>query len=120
LGLFFSVILSVTGSGGSIFLLILLMLALVIGGLSAVPLRGSFMAQAHAKRIETVRRAYLAQLSKAAADQVAFGRQMRLDAVAPFLRMVESQLVQADAVKAELAAHGNTLTALEAELGKLR
>ncbi len=110
-----------TGADAGVWLLSALMvLALIIGGASLMPLRGALMANAYARRMEAIRRAYQEALRKAADEQLNYGRQLRQDAVAPFLRMVEAQLAQADAVKAELAQREQALTALEAELGTLR
>lgn len=121
ISLFLIVTAAATGADAGVWLLaVLMLLALVLGGISVMPLRGMFMANAYARRMEAVRTSYQDVLGKAAADQIAYGRQMRQDAVAPFLRMVESQLSQADAVKAELAQHEQALTALESELGTLR
>ncbi|MCE7948378.1 MAG: hypothetical protein DYG88_13220 [Chloroflexi bacterium CFX4] len=121
ISLFLIVTAAATGADAGVWLLsVLMLLALVLGGISVMPLRGMFMANAYARRMEAVRTGYQDVLGKAAADQIAYGRQMRQDAVAPFLRMVESQLSQADAVKAELAQREQALTALEAELGTLR
>ena len=78
------------------------------------------MASAHARRMQGVKTAYLDTLGKAATEQIAYGRQMRQDSVAPFMRMVEAQVAQSDVVKSELAGHERALTALEAELGTLR
>lgn len=121
IGIFLIVITTATGAQAGVWLLSALMvLALIIGGVSVMPLRGALMANAYARRMDAVRRAYQDALSKAAAEQLDYGRQLRQDAVAPFLRMVESQLTQAEALRAELAQREQALTALEAELGTLR
>lgn len=121
IGGFLIVTAAATGADAGVWLLsVLMVLALLIGGASLMPLRGMFMANAYARRVEAARRAYQDALGKAVAEQIAYGRQLRQDAVAPFLRMVEAQLAQADAVKAELAERERALTALEAELGTLR
>ncbi|MBO9310605.1 MAG: hypothetical protein J7551_12565, partial [Chloroflexi bacterium] len=110
-----------TGAEAGVWLLSLLMvLALLIGGVSVMPLRGALMANAYVRRMDAVRRAYQDALSKAAAEQIAYGQRLRQDAVAPFLRMIESQLAQANALRAELAQREQALAALEAELSTLR
>jgi predicted GTPase len=121
IGGFLIVTAAATGAEAGVWLLsVLMVLALIIGGMSVMPLRGALMANAYARRMDAVRRAYQDALSKAAAEQIAYGQRLRQDAVAPFLRMVESQLAQADALRAELAQREQALTALEAELGTLR
>jgi predicted GTPase len=121
IGGFLIVTAAATGAEAGVWLLsVLMVLALIIGGMSVMPLRGALMANAYARRMDAVRRAYQDALSKAAAEQIAYGERLRQDAVAPFLRMVESQLAQADALRAELAQREQALTALEAELGTLR
>lgn len=121
IGGFLIAVAAATSAELGVWLLALLMvLALIIGGASAMPLRGAFMANAYARRMDAARRAYQDTLSKAVAEQIAYGRQLRQDAVAPFLRMVETQVAQADAIKAELAEREKALTALEAELSALR
>ncbi|MFQ3534475.1 MAG: dynamin family protein [Aggregatilineales bacterium] len=110
-----------TGADAGVWLLSVLMVsALIVGGMSVMPLRGAWMANAYRERMDAARRAYQDTLSKAASEQIAYGRQLRQDAVAPFLRMIESQLAQADALKTELAEREKALTALEAELAALR
>jgi small GTP-binding protein len=121
IGLALFIMFTAAGAEGSAWaLLMVAIIALFFGGLAVIPLRGAVMENAHAARVRAVRTAYLDILAKAASDQVAYGRQMRQDAVAPFMRMVEAQVAHADGIKAELAAHEQHLTALEAELGTLR
>jgi small GTP-binding protein len=118
--LFFLAITTGGGDAGAWALLMFVMILLIFGGLAVMPVRGTLMASAHARRMQAVKTAYLDTLGKAATEQVAYGRQMRQDAVAPFMRMVEAQVAQSDVVKSELAGHERALTALEAELGTLR
>jgi small GTP-binding protein len=120
-GLLMMVALAASGKeSGLVALLMVIILGLALGGLALVPLRGAVMENAHANRVRTVKTEYATILAKAAALQVGYGRQMRQDAVAPFMRMVQAQVAQADQVKGELAAHEQKLTVLESELGDLR
>ncbi len=112
--------LSATNQGGASGLVALVALVLMIGGLAALPLRGAWLAAAHGRRIDAIKAEYLDTLHKAAADQIAFGKQMRQDAVAPFIRMVEAQLSQSDQLKSELSAHTTALTEIEREIGSLK
>lgn len=106
--------------GGTLLLLMAAILILLFGGLAVIPVRGLLMENTYASRLRSVKTEFSGVLSKAAADQIAFGRQMRQDAIAPFTRMVETQISQADQVKLELAAREQALTVLETELGKLK
>jgi small GTP-binding protein len=105
-------------SGGAV-LAVLMGFALAVGGMALIPLRGWLMKNAHARRVASIKDEYLETLNKAASDQMAYGRQLRGDAVAPFLRMVETQISQVDQVRAELENHSRSLSDFEAELGNL-
>src|SRR5260221_227228 len=59
-------------------------------------------------------------LNRVAQQQIAAGAQMRADAVAPFMRLVEAQVSQIDQVRGELESHEQSLLALEKELSALR
>jgi GTP-binding protein EngB required for normal cell division len=105
--------------GGARSTTVLLMIVLFIGAITLMPIRGILMRAAYGRRMVVAKAEFATALAKFGNDQIAYGRQLRLDAVAPFLRMVETQIGQVDAVKAELLSHETTLTALEAELGGL-
>lgn len=121
-GIFLFVVLAGTQADGGawVLVLLLLVLALIFGGFAMLPLRSAAMQRAHAGRVRAVMREYNDMLGKAAGEQIAYGRRLRQDAVAPFLRMVEAQVTQVDIVKNELVAHEKALVALEAEVGRLR
>jgi small GTP-binding protein len=108
------------GDGGTWLLMVVLPVVLVIGGVTLMPLRGVIMQRAYANTLKAVQKAFDERIKKAAADQIGFGKQMRQDAIAPFLRMVEAQLSEADAVKTALNGHAQALTGLESELGTLK
>jgi small GTP-binding protein len=93
---------------------------LMLVGLLVMPLVGKLVERGHAARLRVVKDDYVARLDKTAQEQIAYGKQMRLDAVAPFMRLVETQLTQIDALKLELEAHQQAITSLEKELGLLR
>lgn len=108
------------GEGGAWLLMVLLTAVLIVGGITAMPLRGLIMQRRYAATLKDVQKAFSEHIKKAAVEQIGFGRQMRQDAIAPFLRMVEAQLSEADAVKNALSGHTQALTTLEAELGTLK
>jgi hypothetical protein len=85
----------------------------------AMPVRGMLMARAFAERLETVKAELTAALRRAADGQIASGSRLRQDAVTPFLRLVESQTIQADEVETALAKHQQILADLEKELAAL-
>jgi hypothetical protein len=93
---------------------------LMLGGLLLTPLRGRLLERSYARRMREVKDDYLQLLEKTAARQIEFGRQLRLDAVAPFMRLVDSQITQIDGLKKELETHQQALTGLEKELGLLK
>jgi small GTP-binding protein len=96
------------------------MLIFMLAGLLVVPLAGKLLERGYAARMRAVKEEYAQQLDKAAQEQIAYGKQMRLDAVAPFMRLVETQVTQIDGLKTELESHQQTITGLEKELGLLR
>lgn len=95
-------------------------LVLMLAGLVAVPLVGRLLERGYADRLRAIKGDYLGLLDQAAQRQIAYGKQMRLDAVAPFMRLVETQVTQIDALKLELEAHQQAITGLEKELGLLK
>jgi small GTP-binding protein len=113
--------LALAGSqGGSWLLLPAAVIALGLGGSALIPLRGWLMEQAYGQRLVVIKAELEQLVERAASQQIAFGTQMRNDAVAPFMRLVETQIAQVDETKAALDAHQQALIALERELGELR
>jgi small GTP-binding protein len=106
--------------GGAVLILFLVVLFLLFAGLAFVPLRGLLMQNAYAQRMRVHKQQFQDALKRGADQQVAFGKQMRQDAVAPFMRLVDAQVSQVDTLKKELDAHETGITALEKELGNLR
>jgi small GTP-binding protein len=101
----------------------LLLVAFIVpglGGLLLIPVRGALMERAYAQRLIAIKTELEQAVERAAQQQVAFGAQMRNDAVAPFTRLVETQISQIDQLKVELEGHQQALVALEKELGELR
>ncbi|MHB8626123.1 MAG: dynamin family protein [Aggregatilineales bacterium] len=120
LALVFGAAFGASTSGGAWIGLVLIVLALLIVGLVAMPVRGMLMARAFAERLEMIKTELTAALRRAAEGQIASGSRLRQDAVTPFLRLVESQTIQADAVESALAKHQQTLADLEKELAALK
>lgn len=72
-------------------ILIVLTLGLGILGLVLLPVRGRFLASAHANRMDQLQARYVEIVSKAADKQVSYGMQLRRDAVSPLTHLVEAQ-----------------------------
>ncbi|MBX3064724.1 MAG: dynamin family protein [Anaerolineae bacterium] len=96
------------------------MIILMIAGVLVMPLRGMLLERRYADRLRGIKEEFTRTLDKAAKDQIAYGKQMRQDAVAPFMRLVDTQLSQIDKLKVELEEHQQAITALEKELSGLR
>jgi len=105
--------------GGSWVLFVLGTLALMAAGLGFVPLRGWLLARAFADRMAAAQDGFTTQLRKIGEDQLRYGEQLRRDAVAPFLSLVDIQTKQADTLKVEVERHAQALTLLERELAAL-
>jgi GTP-binding protein EngB required for normal cell division len=106
--------------GGRWVVLVLGTLGLMALGLLFIPVRGVLMANAYKARIAGIKQDFQSQLRRAADAQIAFGQQMRTDAVTPFLRLVDAQTGQVDMLKTELERGQQTLSTLERELTALR
>ncbi|HLY29380.1 MAG TPA: hypothetical protein VKQ72_23745, partial [Aggregatilineales bacterium] len=111
---------TLTGAqGANWFFLFVGVLVLGLCGLALLPLRGGFMQQAYAQRMLSLEAELDQLLERAAQQQIAAGAEMRLEAVAPFMRLVESQIEQIDKLRSDLDAHEQSLVALEKEIGRL-
>ena len=101
-------------------LLLLIMFVLLLAGLGFVPLRGWLMEQSYARRLLAIKTDLLKALDRVAQQQVTFGMQMRADAVAPFMRLMEAQIAQTDVLKNEIEGHQQAIVELEKELSTLK
>jgi len=72
-------------------ILFFLVLGAGIAGLALLPLRGRFLASAHANRIDKLQARYVETIGKATEKQIDYGTQLRRAAVAPLTRLVEAQ-----------------------------
>src|SRR5439155_23975830 len=109
----------VGSQNGSWLLLLAAVIVLGLVGLALIPLRGMVMEQAYGRRLVGVKAELEKELERVAQQQIQFGLQMRNDAVAPFLRLVETQIAHVDQLKTELDAHQQGLVALGKELSTL-
>ena len=118
-GLVFGLAFGGTTNGGVWIALVLLVLLLMLGGLALMPVRGWLLARGYTARLEAIRADLSATLQRAADQQIAFGSRLRLDAVTPFLRLIEAQTEQADTLSAALEKQQQVLTTLETTLASL-
>jgi GTP-binding protein EngB required for normal cell division len=100
-------------------ILIILTLGLGIFGLILLPVRGRFLASAHANRMDQLQARYVDILSKAADKQIGYGMQLRRDAVAPLTRLVEAQTTIQTEQLTSLQAAQQTIVKIEGELASM-
>jgi GTP-binding protein EngB required for normal cell division len=100
--------------------IILIFVGLALLGLAYLPLRGRILATAYANRLTRLQNRYLEVLTKAAQEQVAYGMQLRRDAVLPLTRLIDAQTQIQQEQLGKLQAAGQEMVKIEAELGKVR
>ncbi len=94
-------------------------LGLMLLGLAFLPLRGRLIESAYTQRMLALQRRYLESLRQAADKQMAYGRQLRQDAIAPLTRLIEAQTtIQTEQLNHLLNAQ-QEMTSIEAALAKL-
>jgi small GTP-binding protein len=94
-------------------------IALVIGGLSMVPLRGWFLRKHYEGRLRAHRDRYLDILRRATAETVANGVQLRHDTTAPLTRLITSQAELLEKQRADLSAHQQVFVRIQGGLAEL-
>jgi small GTP-binding protein len=101
----------------------LVMLILVFGlgllGVALMPLVGRFVETAHTNRMLKLQAKYIDTLTRAADKQIAYGMQLRRDAVAPLTRLVEAQTQIQTEQLAGLQAAEQDMVQIEGDLAKL-
>lgn len=101
------------------FILLFVLLALAMGGLGLIPLIGRILETRYTNEMLKLQARYIAVVSKAADKQIAYGIQLRADAVAPLTRLVEAQTqIQAEQLH-KLQAAEQEMVKIEADLMKL-
>jgi len=117
--IFAVVILPPQSADSPIFIAIFILLGLILLGLAFLPLRGRMLANQYQQRIFEIERRYLETLRQAAEKQIAYGVQLRRDAVAPLTRVIESQTeVQMEQMK-RLQSAGQEIVAIDASVGAM-
>ncbi len=100
-------------------LVFVIMLGLMLLGLAFVPLRGRLVEATFTQRMQTLQHRYVEALRQAADQQMAYGIQLRQDAIAPLTRLIEAQTtIQTGQLKHLLNAQ-QEMTSIEAALSKM-
>ncbi|MDZ4768688.1 MAG: dynamin family protein [Chloroflexota bacterium] len=95
-------------------ILLIVLFGLALLGLAFLPLRGRLLETAYRRRLAAIETRYLEALHTAADRQIAYGLQLRRDAVAPLTRVIEAQTeTQMEQMK-RLQAAGQDIAAIEA------
>lgn len=105
-------------SGGGL-LNVAIIFGMAIIGLSMLPLRGWLLKGKYRGQMKTLHHRFHNILKRAAHDQIAYGTRLRQDVVAPFTRLVKTQIEQTDSLKNDLDAHEQTIIGLQQKLSGL-
>ncbi len=93
---------------------ILVLLGLALLGLAFLPLRGRMLENAWRMRLKGIENRYIESMTTAANKQIAYGLQLRRDAVAPLTRVIEAQTeTQMEQMK-RLESAGKDILAIQA------
>ncbi len=108
---------STTDSPFWLVFVILVILGLL--GLLFLPLRGRMLENAYTERLLRLQARYLDVLNRAADKQIAYGMQLRREAIAPLTRLIEAQTeIQTEQLR-RLQAAGQEITKIEGDLNGL-
>jgi ribosome biogenesis GTPase A len=100
-------------------ILLVILLALGMLGLVAMPIVGRYLETGYTNRMLKLQARYIDTLTKAADKQVAYGMQLRRDAVAPLTRLVEAQTQLQTEQLSKLQAAEQEMVKIESDLTKL-
>src|SRR5690606_33132014 len=100
-------------------LLLIVWLGLALLGFALIPLRGRMVEAAYTNQMLALQKRYIETLTEAANKQIAYGIQLRRDAIAPLTRLIEAQttiqkeqLQKLQEAERELAGIESALTSL--------
>ena len=100
-------------------LVLILTLGLMLLGVLALPLRGRALEAAYTRRMLALQARYVETVTRAADRQIAYGMQLRRDAIAPLTRLIEAQtqiqteqLKRLQAAEREMVSIETALTAM--------
>jgi small GTP-binding protein len=98
----------------------LVFLGMGLLGLLYLPLRGRMLGNSYTNRLMKLRTRYLEALTKAADKQVAYGMELRRDAVLPLTRLINAQTQIQQEQLGKLQAAGQEMVKIEGELAKVK
>jgi hypothetical protein len=97
-------------------LILVVLIALALGGLAFLPLRGRMLENEYTERLLALQARFLESLNAAADKQIAYGMQLRREAIAPLTRLIDAQTeIHTDQMK-KLQAAGQEIVKIEGEL----
>ncbi len=100
-------------------LVFVILVVLGLLGLVFLPLRGRMLENAYTERLLALQARYLEALNRAADKQIAYGMQLRREAIAPLTRLIDAQTeIQTEQLK-RLQAAGQEITKIEGDLSGL-
>ncbi|NDJ86902.1 MAG: hypothetical protein GYB66_13555 [Chloroflexi bacterium] len=106
-------------SGGSGIFNVIIILVMAIFGLGMLPLRGLWLKANYRNKMNSLQHRYTSILKRAGEDQIGYGNQLRQDVVAPFTRMISTQIEHTDELKRQLDVHEQTIIGLQQKLSGL-
>ncbi len=108
-----------SGQNSPFWLVLIVLLILGMLGLAFLPLRGRLLENAYTQRLLQLQARYLETLNRAADKQIAYGMQLRREAIAPLTRLIEAQTeIQIDQMK-RLQSAGQEITKIEGDLSAM-
>ncbi len=96
--------------------LIVFLLGIGVLGVLLLPLRGRMLETQHANRLLSLQVRYLDTFNRAADKQIAYGMQLRREAIAPLTRLIDAQTTIQSGQLTALQAAGEEIAKVEAEL----
>jgi hypothetical protein len=97
-------------------IIVIILLGMALLGFAVLPLRGRWLASKHASEMNRLQSRYVETISKASDKQIGYGMQLRRDAVAPLMRLVEAQTSIQTEQLTSLQAAQQEIVKIEAEL----
>jgi GTP-binding protein EngB required for normal cell division len=110
---------AVVTQADSLPLLIIIVLGLAVMGFGLIPLRGRMVEATYTNRMLALQKRYVETLTEAANKQIAYGLQLRRDAIAPLTRLIEAQTTIQKEQLQKLQAAERELASIEAALTSL-
>ena len=100
-------------------LVLVVLLGFALGGLVFLPIRGRMLENAYSERLLQLQARYIQTLNEAADKQIAYGMQLRREAIAPLTRLIEAQTeMHTDQLK-RLQAAGQEISKIEGDLAAI-